>query len=157
MLIALSAIGQLALLPRRFPGGVAVPPAVWREVVEVGQGQPGAAEVASASWVTMVHVQDEALVALLSMELDQGEAEAIAVGCEDRDAVVLLDEKEARRVARRLGLAVLGTVGVLIWARRAGAVVSLREQLDRLQGEARFRLSHTVYQAALRAVGEFGP
>lgn len=128
VLIALSAIGQLALLPRRFPGGVAVPSAVWREVV-----------------------------ALLSMELDQGEAEAIAVGCEDRDAVVLLDEKEARRVARRLGLAVLGTVGVLIWARRAGAVVSLREQLDRLQGEARFRLSHTVYQAALRSVGEFGP
>lgn len=91
VLIALSAIGQLALLPRRFPRGVAVPPAVWREVVEVGQGQPGAAEVASAAWVTMVQVQDEPLVALLSMELDQGEAEAIAVGCEDRDSVVLLD------------------------------------------------------------------
>jgi predicted nucleic acid-binding protein len=53
------------------------------------------------------------------MELDEGEAEAIALCREQQAELVLLDEKDARRVVRRLGLAVLGTVGVLIWAKRA--------------------------------------
>ncbi len=40
-LINLARIGQLALLPRIF-GRILVPEAVWQEVVEDGQGQPGA-------------------------------------------------------------------------------------------------------------------
>lgn len=40
----------------------------------------------------------------LAWNLDEGEAEVIALGHEQRADVVLLDEKEARRIARRLGL-----------------------------------------------------
>ncbi|MEW6755406.1 MAG: DUF3368 domain-containing protein [Candidatus Latescibacterota bacterium] len=36
-LIALSTIGRLDLLFQRFPGGISVPPAVWREVVDTGR------------------------------------------------------------------------------------------------------------------------
>jgi len=154
-LIALSTINQLGLLPRRFPKGIAVPRAVWREVVETGEGQPGAEEVANSSWITVREVKNTGLVSLLTSELDDGEAEAIALcqelGCE----ILVLDEKDARRVARRLGLKVLGTVGILIWARRKGYLAtSLREQLDALRDQGDFRLSQTVYDEALRAVGE---
>lgn len=155
--IALSTIGQLELLFHRFPEGILIPQAVWREVVETGRGQPGAAEVASASWITVCAVKDERLVSLLRIELDEGEAEAIALGHEQQAEVVLLDEKDARRVARRLGLAVLGTVGVLIWAKRAGLVTSLREQLNALQTQGKFRLSPSVYEEALRVTGEVEP
>ncbi len=41
---------------------------------------------------------------MLRMELDEGEAEVIALGYQQRADVVLPDEKEARRIARRLGL-----------------------------------------------------
>ncbi len=68
--------------------------------------------------------------------------------------MILLDEKEARRVAQRLGLAVLGTVGILIWAKRHGLVASLQEQLNALQKEGEFYLSQSVYESALRSVGE---
>ena len=154
VLIALSAIGQLELLSRRFPEGILIPQAVWREVVETGKGQPGATEVESVSWITVSTVQDKNLVSLLRMELDEGEAEAIALCCEARAEAILLDEKDARRAARRLGLAVLGTVGVLIWARRAAFVGSLREELRALQTKGKFRLSQSVYEEALRAVAE---
>jgi len=154
-LIALSTIGQLSLLSRRFPEGIAVPQAVWREVVETGQGQPGAEEVASSSWITVEEVQNTGLVSLLTWELDAGEAEAIALCQELGGDVLVLDEKDARRLARRLGLKVLGTVGLLIWARRSGFLAtSLREQLDALRDQGDFRLSQTVYNEALRAVGE---
>lgn len=154
ILIALSTIGQIELLYHRFPEGILIPQAVWREVVETGKGQPGAAEVASVSWIAVCQVKDENLVSLLRMELDEGEAEAIALCCEQQAAAVLLDEKDARRVARRLGLTVLGTVGILIWAKRARLVASLREQLDALQAQGKFRLSGSVYEEALRAVKE---
>ena len=87
-------------------------------------------------------------------ELDEGEAEAIALAREEEVLVVLLDEKDARRVARRLNLHVMGTVGLLIWARRVGAIASLREQLDTLRTLGRFHLSQAVCDEALRAVGE---
>jgi len=147
-------VGQLGVLPRRFPEGVLVPQAVWREVVETGKGQPGSAEVASASWVVVREVKDRGLVSLLCAKLDEGEAEAIALAREEQAPVVLLDEKDARQVARRLNLRVLGTVGLLIWAKRVGAIASLREQLDTLRTLGRFRLSQAVYDEALRIIGE---
>jgi len=154
VLIALSTIGQLGVLSRRFSEGVLVPQAVWREVVETGKGQPGSAELVSAAWIIVREVKDKDLVSLLRAELDEGEAEAIALAREEQVPVVLLDEKDARQVARRLKLQVLGTVGLLIWAKRVGAIASLREQLDTLRTLGRFRLSQAVYDEALRVVGE---
>lgn len=154
VLIALSAIKQLGLLSDQFKDGVLIPRAVWREVVETGKGQPGSEEVASASWVMVREVKDKSFVSLLRAELDEGEAEAITLAREEHVPLVLLGEKDARRVARRLNLNVLGTVGVLIWAKRAGKVDDLRRQLDALKTAGRFRLDQSVYQEALRTVGE---
>ena len=96
-------------------------------------------------------MNDVARVSLLRAELDEGEAEAIALAWETGLRPVLLDEKDARWAARRLELPVLGT---LVWARRAGLISSLREQLEALQTQARFRLGRQVYEEALRVVGE---
>lgn len=133
VLIALSTIGQLSLLNQRFPDGIIVPQAVWREVVETGRDRLGAQEVVSVSWVTVCEVTNKPLVSLLRLELDEGEAEAIALSCEQSAEPILLDEKNARRIAQRLGLEVLGTVGILIWAKRTDLIPNLREQLDVLQ------------------------
>ncbi|NER32497.1 MAG: DUF3368 domain-containing protein [Oscillatoria sp. SIO1A7] len=103
ILIALSRIERLELLHLRFPEGILVPQAVWREVVETGSGRPGAEEVASVSWVTVRPVGNKALVSLLRLGLDEGEAEAIALSLEEPAEAILLDEKNARRTAKRLG------------------------------------------------------
>ncbi len=153
-LIALSSIGQLSLLKHRFPQGVLIPDAVWYEVVEAGAGRPGANEVRAADWIQRRNVEDQDYVRLLSTELDAGEAEAIVLTRQEQVDVILLDEKEARRVARRLGMRVLGTVGLLIWARQHGLITSLSTQLKALQQEGGFRLSEDLYLEALRRVGE---
>ncbi len=143
------------MLHQRFPGGIIIPQAVWYEVVETGEGYPGAREVASASFIEVCQVENTSLVSLLLMDLDNGEAEAIVLCQEKKASTILLDEKDARQVARRLGLPVLGTVGVLIWAKKAGLVTNLRDQLDTLQSNGKFRLSRLVYDRALRTVREF--
>ena len=154
VLIALSAIGQLELIPRRFPGGIIIPEAVWNEVVETGKGKPGSKEVGAASWITVRDISDRHLFLLLSTELDYGESEAITLSVEENADMILLDEKAARQKARRMGLTVLGTVGILIWGKRHGYIDSLQEQLEILTKKGDFRLSRTVCDHALKSVGE---
>ncbi len=91
---------------------------------------------------------------MLQQNLDQGEAEAIALWLEQPSEALLLDEKKARQVARRMNLPILGTLGLLIWAKRQGVIVNLQEQLDALQTAAKFRWSQQVYNEALRQVRE---
>ena len=154
VLIALSSIGQLFILKQRFAGGVLIPQAVWYEVVESGAGRPGAKQVQAADWIQRYSVRDQDYVRLLCAELDTGEAEAIVLMRQERADTVLLDEKAARRVARRLGISILGTVGLLIWARQQGLIPSLSEQLQALQDDGGFRLSQKLCLAALRQVGK---
>ncbi len=154
VLISLSLIGQLELIHQRFPEGILIPAAVWQEVVEDGQGRSGVQQVAAASWIEVINVADSALVSLLKASLDAGEAEAIVLAKEQQAHIVLLDEKDARVLAGKLGLSVLGTVGILIWAKRARLIPSLRLQLDELQRVGKFRLGRSLYLEALKAAGE---
>ena len=154
VLIALSGIDRLELLQRRFPEGVIIPDAVWREVVETGHGRTGAKKVSDAAWIKRRAVQNHVVATALQTTLDQGEAEVIALGLEIGADLLLLDEKSARSTAVRLQYPVLGTIGLLIWAKRKGFFTSLRNELSLLEQEGGFRLSKRVYEYALQQVGE---
>ena len=145
---------MLLLVRERFPEGILLPEVVWREVVDEGTERPGAREVSTANWIKIQKVNDEGMVGLLRAELDEGEAEAIALAHEIRADVVLLDERDARRAAMRMGLKVLGTVGILIGGKQTGKLVSLREQLDALRFQGKFRISQQLCDRVLREAGE---
>ena len=81
----------------------------------------------------------------LLSDLDSCEAEAIALACELKPAVVLLDETDGRLEARRLGLNIIGTVGILAAARQSGQLGKIQPLLDRLMKTCRFRLSRELY------------
>ena len=85
--------------------------------------------------------------------MDPGEKEAIQLAIE-RSALLAIDESHGRTVARRLGVKMTGTLGLLIRARREGLVPILREELDRLRSQTTFRMSAQLYRDALRAAGE---
>lgn len=133
MLIGLSTIQQLTLLQERFPACVLIPEAVWQEVVDEGEGRPGAREVANADWIAVRSVTARGVMKLLLTEIERGEAEAIALAYELDADVVLLDERDARQAAKRLGLRPLGTIGILMWAKRSGRLDDLRTWLNALQ------------------------
>jgi len=90
----------------------------------------------------------------LKADLDEGEAEAIALAYEMSADVVLLDERDARRAAMRMGLKVLGTVGILLWGKQMGKLVSLREQLEALRFQGNFRISQRLYDRVIQEAGE---
>jgi predicted nucleic acid-binding protein len=68
---------------------------------------------------------------LLTGELDIGEAAVIQLAIDLPGATVVLDDLKARRVARRSGIALTGSLGVLIDAKRAGKLDSVAEAVNR--------------------------
>jgi predicted nucleic acid-binding protein len=58
---------------------------------------------------------------------------------EQADVFVVLDDKKARRIAKQLGLKVMGTVGLLLRAKKKGIVSEIKPMLDALQ-QADFRI-----------------
>ena len=151
-LITLSTIGRLDLLKSLFVR-IAVPQAVYEEVVIQGQGEPGSKEVAEAEWIHTVPVQDRLAVNLLQESLDTGESEAIVLGQELNARYILLDDALARRKADLIGLSVVGTLGVLLMARKAGLVPAVKPILDDLM-QTDFRMSERVREVVLAKSGE---
>lgn len=142
----LAAIGQAELLSIQF-GKIYVPPAVWREI-HAASNLPGMAAADSAhksGWLVVQEPKPSQTLNQLFADLDPGEAEAIALACELKPAVVLLDESDGRLEARRLGLTIIGTVGILAAARQAGKLKQIKPLLDRLMKDYRFRLSRELY------------
>jgi hypothetical protein len=149
---SLAAISQLDLL-RSLYGTVTIPKAVYDELTSL-PNQPGGAEARSFSWILTRDAKDRKLVDSLLAELDQGEAEAIALALESPADLLLIDERMARAVAQRFGLNVTGTIGVLVEAKHEGLIVAVKPILDDLMARGRFRVSASLYQAVLTSVGE---
>lgn len=151
-LIHLSGTDRLDLLEQLF-GDVLVPEAVYRECVTEGGERPGARDVAAADWIETRRIEKNDVVQSLSLELDEGEAEAIALAVETSADIVLLDDYEARRAARRLGLTVTGCLGVLLRGKTVGSIDSLRNEMNRLR-ETGFWLDEDLYNRLLTESGE---
>ncbi|MFQ5857605.1 MAG: DUF3368 domain-containing protein [Anaerolineae bacterium] len=149
----LAAIGQFDLL-RHLYARLHIAHGVWNELNAEGKRWPGRDEVAASDWIERHEVQDGALVTALQRDLDRGEAESIALALELGADLILLDEKEGRRAAQRLGLRVVGVVGILLEARANNLVDAVRPHLDALRQTAGFYLSESLYQYALELVGE---
>jgi predicted nucleic acid-binding protein len=151
-LIAFAALGKLDLLRQLF-GRVCIPGAVFDEVVVRGRGLPGSGEVDAANWIETHRVRDGFSVNLLREELDAGESEAIVLAQELGASLVLIDDGVARRKTQRLGLRVVGTLGVLLMCKEAGLIAQVQPVLEQLR-QTDFRMSLRVYREVLLKAGE---
>ena len=107
-----------------------------------------------APWIRVIEVRDKRLKNILQLVLDEGEAEAIVLALEVNANLVLLDDREARLQAKRLGLRVTGTLGILLRAKRLGLIESLKEELNKLK-ETSFRISKSLEEEILEKAGEY--
>ena len=120
-LISLAVTGHLELLKNLY-GQVLIPEAVYQELTDSDPGLPGTIEVQTLEWIVSHPVTNVIVVRALQGELDHGEAEAIALAVEVQAELVLIDERRARAVATRLGLNVVGVLGVLVEAKHKALI-----------------------------------
>lgn len=107
------------------------------------------AALRSATWIRVDHrpLPDT------DLGLDPGETAAILLAEAVRADLLRMDERAARAVALARGVAVRGTLGLLVQARQAGALPALRPVLEALAAEG-FRLAPALVAEALRRVDE---
>ena len=77
----------------------------------------------------------------------------MALGLEQREGIVLLDDLLARRIAEAAGLHVWGTLRVLLEGKRAGLTPHLAPYIDRLV-DAGMWLSADIRKRILHLAGE---
>ena len=151
-LIGLAAAGAFHLLHKLF-GRVTVTPAV-RDEVLAGGSLPGARELTEAiagGWIEVAGPHGD-LTAFA--DLDAGEASTLALAVESPGrCLVLIDEPSGRAHAHAHGIAVTGLAGVLLSAKRAGLMPSVRPLFERLEA-SNYRLSQEVIRAVLEQADE---
>ncbi len=135
-------------------GNLIIPQAVYAEIVHSGLNEPGALEVREADWIHVYEVSNRPLVEALKLELDPGEAEAIACAIETQANRLLLDERLGRNVAQRLGVRHIGLLGILIEAKRQGVITAVKPRLDKLISQAGFWVGKPLYNRVLEAAEE---
>ncbi|MDR2844060.1 MAG: DUF3368 domain-containing protein, partial [Candidatus Symbiothrix sp.] len=82
-----------------------------------------------------------------------GESSAIALSIELGNTLLIIDDLKGRKEAKRLGLKITGTLGLLFSAKQKGLIPALKPYLDKLQA-ADFRISPIIVQELLTLSNE---
>lgn len=154
-LSSLAVVGHLSLLQQIY-GKVIVPTAVATELAATGAEDVRVTDVLTLTWIETQQVANQTLVETLQNErqLDLGESEAIALALELNADELLIDERLGRREAKRLGLPIIGVLGVLLVAKHRGLIPAVKPVMDDLISQAGFRISDRLYADILQATGE---
>ena len=116
-IISLLKAGQLELLRKLF-GTICIPQSVYYELTANEKFPEEVRAVQDCDFLLVEKVQNEKAVAILRSltGLDAGESEAIILADEKCSDVLLMDERKGRQVAKKMGISVTGTIGMLAQA-----------------------------------------
>lgn len=140
-LIALEDIGHLNIL-RQLYSTVYITDIVRNEV-----------EATLPEWIKVVEDYDSDKFELLKMSLDDGEASAIAFAKDQKNCRLIIDEKRGRKIAKNLGIQVIGLLGIILRAKEKKLISSGKEILEALVVHG-FWLSERLKQQLLEQLGE---
>ena len=155
-ILNLALIERLSLMRTQF-STVFIPKGVLEEL-RVNENLPGSKKILDAldsRWLQVEEVKDSSMLRILKRELDAGEAETIALALEKRAKLVLLDESEARRMAKAAGLKVTGVLGILLLAYRQKQIPSLRTEMEFLREKAGFYIADHLFENLIKQSQSF--
>lgn len=161
-LIALARIGQLDLLAQLF-GTVTLTDLVALEISGGGIFPDTEALVKTLAqpWLETITLSENSLEACRDWvnlhQIDMGEASALVLAsqhiAQGDEVLVIVDETRGRQAAQHAGMAILGTAGLLLLAKKFGLVPTVKPLLLALQAQSYF-LSARLVEAVLRQAGE---
>lgn len=144
-------LGLLEVLNRLY-GNVTIPEAVKEELEKgyiEGQHVP---RLENYPWVQIISVSVPEYLNLI-VDLGPGESEVLAVATYHPLALVILDDKLARRIAEMQRFRLTGTAGVLLRAKEKGFIPALKPAIEKLLS-LNFRLKPDLVKSILEFAGE---
>lgn len=104
-------------------------------------------------WISIESVKDKKYQSILELEVDKGEASAIALSTEKVAVLLILDDLQARKLAEKLRLNYTGTLGMIARARREAIIESVKPIIEKIRN-TNFRFSEEVFAAIIKTAGE---
>ncbi len=151
-LIALSHVGQLSILKELY-GEIIIPEAVYRELSVKSESICKRTVDRSLDWIRVEKIKNEMAKTMYRTQLHDGEVEVMILSKEVGAEVVIIDDANAKKHAKYLGLPVTGTLGVLIRAKQEGYIEALKPVLYQMM-EHGIYISGSLVELCLRQVGE---
>ncbi|RLI80946.1 DUF3368 domain-containing protein [Archaeoglobales archaeon] len=149
-IIALLRIGKLTLLKDLFDR-IFIPEEVYREIYV--DGKEGFIELERADFFEVRKIKNHLFFNLLRGLIDDGEAASIILALEEDASLIILDDKDARKIAEKLGLKVMGTTGILLLAKRKGVVKEIKPIIEEMKMGG-FYLSDSIINTVLKEADE---
>jgi len=149
-LIGLLRIGQFSLSKKLF-GKIIIPRGVYDEIVV--ERKEGSDIFKKSTYLIVKDVEDRVSIDFLMSSFGKGEAEVLALAKEKKADLILLDEKRARKTARRAGFKVMGILGILAISKDRGFIPSVKPFIEELNRQG-FRLSESIIKRTLEETKE---
>ncbi len=149
-IIALLRVEKLSILKDLFDG-ILIPDEVYREIYV--DGKEGFMELERSDFFEVKKIKNKRFFNLLRGLIDDGEAASIILALEKDANLIILDDKDARKIAEKLGLKVTGTAGVLLLAKKKGIIKEIKPILEEMRMNG-FYLSDDITKIVLREAGE---
>lgn len=104
-------------------------------------------------WMKITAPSDQQALLRLLKDFDEGEASSIALALEHKNSLLIIDEKDGRKIASSLNIPIIGTLAVLLEAKQKNFVESFKECLNKLVNKG-FRISPQLAEKFLKESGE---
>jgi predicted nucleic acid-binding protein len=146
--------GWLSWLRDRW-GTILVPPAVWGELSKIGDETAWSALNAAhaAGWLRIAPLPTTD-TPVECARLHAGETEAIHFALASHADWLLVDDGDARKAAKALGLRITGVLGMIVWAKHHGRIDHAMDAIAVLRRIAGFRISNEVIKQIADDLGE---
>ena len=148
-IISLSSINKINLLEEIFKK-IYIPIAVYNEIR--AKNSYGFSEI-EENFFIIKPITNSIYKNILLKDLDEGEAETITLALEMKAEIILIDERLAYKIAKSLSLNPIGTISVLIEAKRRNLIKNLKNILEEMVVKGRW-YSKNVLNEVLKSVGE---
>lgn len=145
-------IGELELLSKLYQQ-IIIPTTVFSELKILERRGFSIQDGITVGWIIIQAPQSYDLVNELLATLDPGESEAIALAIELQADYLLMDEKEGRQEARTRSIPIIGTLGILLAAKKEGLITNVQSKMDALR-RINYWISEELYQQVLVLAGE---
>lgn len=131
---------------------IMVPDAVWREIIDTDREDKAALGLNDASWAKRLRsfpIEPK----IQAWDLGIGESSVLSFARKNPRYTAVLDDAAARRCARAFSIRTIGTGGLLVMAKKAGIIPSVKDSLDQIK-KAGLWITSDIENILLKAAGE---
>jgi len=149
--IFLHNIGHLDLLQKLY-GKVLIATAVHKEVI-IDNTDDNYDFISKCDWIEVIKIKNDNARKTFITSLHIGEVETMILAMEMSADLCVLDDLLARKHAKRLNLNVIGTLGILIAAKKLNHIDAVKPLINQLRSFGMY-ISDSLYDSVLSLAGE---